>query len=356
MGRLVCSAIPIPFIHRIMRTDPYLSRDMVVPLHDLFLTLMADQPFKIASSRGYALALADVADLYGRGIGVAEHSLFGLSVQFLNRYVYVEGMIHEYGFFPTISSSLLKMMRAAGPDFVDSIILKNRRYNPLLADLKVIFTLPETPRFFCAICMDDILDVFTLVQYLHPQTRATDSHVEYERRDWMYAFNLYLGFGSLFDYLVNWYESPASASPAVELDTNLPTAKEHMQHVLRSLIVWQRDYTSSFRWVAFIGMPPLREPFRLYEEPSTKSFHIVLHRFFATCIREACRYKHLEVTLLAVRRELMEEISTSLGPGGRAIDGLTSLIDFPLLDLVLETQIKVDMWRRNGQVCFPYLS
>lgn len=355
MGRLVCSAIPIPYIQRIFTTDPYLSRDMVVPLHDLFLTLMADQPFKIASSRGYALALAHVADLYGRGIGVAEHSLFGLSVQFLNRYVYVEGMIHEYGFFSTVSSSLLKMILGAGPNFVDSIILKNRRYNPLLADLKVVFTLPETPRYFSAICMDDILEVFTLVQYLHPQTRATQTHVEYESRDWMYAFNLYLGLGSLFDYMVNWYESPDSVSTATELDAALPTVQDHMQRVLRSVIGWQSEYISnaSFRWASVIGMPPSLEPFSLYEEPPSKSFHIVLHRFFATCVREACKYKHLESTLLTVQRGLVNEISKRVGPADRALESLTGLIDFPLLDLVLESQIKVDMWRRNGQVGQP---
>ena len=325
MCRLVCNAIPIPLIHRIMVTDPYLSKDAVVPLHDLFLTLMADQPFKIAASRGYALALAKVAALYGQGIGVAEHCLFGLSVQFLNRYIYVGGMIHEYGFFTTISSSLLELMRSAGPDLVASPILRHRRYNPLFADLKVVFTLPETPRFFCAVCMADILEVFTLVQYLHPQTRLTDRHVEFESRDWMYAFNLYLGLGSLFDCIVNWYESPDSISPAEEMGHPLPTVLEHMQTVLASLCRWQVSFKES----------------SASTESDAKSFHIVLHRFFATCVREGCRFSHLDATLATLQNNMAS-------PTMR--EHLTALIDFPLQTIVLESQIKADMWRRNGQV------
>lgn len=39
---------------------------------------------------------------------------------------------------------------------------------------------------------------------MNPQTRRLGSHVEYEARDWMYAFNVNISLSSVFDYLVGW--------------------------------------------------------------------------------------------------------------------------------------------------------
>ena len=50
-------------------------------LHALYLTLMADQPFKRRVATAYAAVYAEITADYARGVGVAEHALYTLSVQ-----------------------------------------------------------------------------------------------------------------------------------------------------------------------------------------------------------------------------------------------------------------------------------
>mmetsp|Transcript_14235 Transcript_14235/g.21295 ORF Transcript_14235/g.21295 Transcript_14235/m.21295 type:complete len:1890 (-) Transcript_14235:130-5799(-) len=343
MCRMVCVGLTIPHLRTMMEADIRLSKDVVAPLHNLYLTLMADQPFKIAISRAYALAFSAVAELYGKGIGTSENSLFGISVQFLNRYMYVEGMLLEYNFLQSVSSSLLKILKPTRDEFATSPILIHRRYNPLIGDLKVIFTLPDTSRFFCGTCMDDMLEIFVLFQYLHPQTRNVVMHVEFESRDWMHAFNLYLGFGSLFDYLVNWYESPSSVEPMTMPNSQqkLPTVFEHMKQVVHAVASWQTKFLESVVWDVMPRMPSVGGHIPLYAELENKSFHLFTHRFFATCIRESCRYLHLYQPL----QDMQSYVAAS-----QETLGIVALVDFPLVDIVWECQIRSGMWRRNGQI------
>jgi hypothetical protein len=351
MCRLISNAIEVETIRKIMVTDPFLKKDIVVPLHTLFLTLMADQQFKIAASRAYASAFAAVAAVYAEGKGTSQNSLFGLSVQFLNRYIYVEGMITELNFFTTLSTSLSEMLVSRRHHFPETKTLSHRRYYPIIADLKVIFTLPSTSRYFCGVSFDHILLIFRTYQFLHPQKRMAAHHVEFESNDWMVAFNLYIGISGLFDYFVNWFDaldsiesplSPVSHAP-------LPTVFEHTLSVLSVLMDWQTNFLHD---MPQDNLPLLasshdgKQHLTLHIENQEKSFHIYLHRYFATCIHEATRFPHLIETIDQIQTYLLVQQSSNEMT-------LVSMLDQPLAVLVWETQIRAGTWRRNGAVRLP---
>lgn len=100
-----------------------LPKDMVSALHTLYLFLMADQvgtqghtqpfqtfppgqpdslllpfsppvqSFKCAVAQSYAGTYLEVTRDYGCGVGMAEFSLYSLSVQFLNRATFVHHLV-----------------------------------------------------------------------------------------------------------------------------------------------------------------------------------------------------------------------------------------------------------------------
>ena len=78
---------------RLLRAHGRLGKPLASGLHALYLFLMADQVFKARVARAYADTYLAVAREYGAGVGVAESSLYSLSVQFLNRPAFVNELV-----------------------------------------------------------------------------------------------------------------------------------------------------------------------------------------------------------------------------------------------------------------------
>lgn len=83
----------------------------------------------------------------------------------------------------------------------------------------MIFTNRRVARYFLSTSLPECLNLLESFQYVHPQKRALDVHVEYEDQDWMAAFNLNLGISSLFDFLFTWFADP-DASCVLEATYN----------------------------------------------------------------------------------------------------------------------------------------
>lgn len=337
--RLICDALTVPQLQRIMESDPYLQKSVVVSLHGLFLTLMADKTFKISVSIAYSLAFTQIATLYAQGIGPNENSMFGLSVQFLNRDIYVENMVHNYGFLTSVSKSLLDMLRDANGQF-NHPVLVHRRYIPLIGDLKVAFTIPGPSRYFCATCLPLWCEILETYQYAHPQVRKELAHVEYESKDWMTAFNLYLSLGSLFEYIINWLEDPNCTLPATSNNKELPTVSELLERMLQSITTWQQKFfdESCMQTQIYESFPSGN--FICYPHMPLRSFHLYLYRFLSTILRECTKHEYLVDTLAQFQVVLKKQSMLSL----------VQIMEFAMIDIVWMSEIRSGMWRRNGQV------
>lgn len=180
---LICSTFPPERLRRLMIADCYLPEEVAKSFHELLLMLMADISFKKIIASAYAMALPDVALKYGDGIGKSDLSIFRVSVQFLNRYVFVSDIVQNYGFLENLADSLLTMMNAAhhaglsGGSSAQSAsaislkhhVVKSRRYDAILGDMKIIFILPTIPKVFCMRCLDTLLSAVETMQYIDPQ-------------------------------------------------------------------------------------------------------------------------------------------------------------------------------------------
>lgn len=99
MCRIICNQFSPETLLPILKADCYLPKHLAGDLHNLFIAVMADNTFKMKLASCYADSYLKIAELYSRGIGTVECSLFSLSVQFLNRESYgnsLEGLIVFY--------------------------------------------------------------------------------------------------------------------------------------------------------------------------------------------------------------------------------------------------------------------
>lgn len=86
----------------------------------------------------------------------------------------------------------------------DDLILMHRRYSPIIADLKFMLNIEGVAERFVKQCLPVWLDVIGKTQYMHEQERELRQHVEIEKKDWMYAFNIQISLCSILEYMLNW--------------------------------------------------------------------------------------------------------------------------------------------------------
>jgi len=160
MCRLICNALDEDLLVHLLPHIMALSRDMQDAVYDLLLTLMADQSFKIVIAVAYVRSYDAIARIFSTGLGSIKHSVYNLSVQYLNREMFVNEVCYEHSFLETTIKALLHVVVRARDHAVAGLdetsrhayqllphrnmtialhhdVFEHRRYNPILGDLKV---------------------------------------------------------------------------------------------------------------------------------------------------------------------------------------------------------------------------
>lgn len=155
---MVSLSLSVGILLRILKVFHHLPKAISGPLHNLFLSQMADKMFKKNLAIAYAEGYVYFTKTYGLGHGTTENSIFSLSVQFLNRDFLVLEIVDFHNFFVNACQSIENMLVTAceghgtasdeapyrsqeNPKsttrLLDHPVLTHRRYNPMFADLKV---------------------------------------------------------------------------------------------------------------------------------------------------------------------------------------------------------------------------
>ena len=165
------------------------------------------------------------------------------------------------------------------------------------------------------------------------------AHVEYENDTWIAAFNMHLSMTSLFDYLTGWFgdvkPNPAeSHSEPLGVTSSTPSLVydviDLIKKVIKAICVWHSENSTHIA--------------------TEFSFHILLHRFLALCIRNCCMYSGHSGTLLQLKRHLESEAGRSIGRTTECKDvsWFGALCEYPIMNLSTAAQIKLKFWSRNG--------
>ncbi len=141
MCKIVCSNLSSDRLSKMIDYDMFLDRDLGRIFHDLLLSLMADQSFKMVAAIAYTQSFKQICRDYNDGIGTAGFTMFSLSVQFLNREVFVHEICYHHGYLEQCTSVLnaLIVKIKDGPKVLKSHSISKRRYSPIIGDLKVCY-------------------------------------------------------------------------------------------------------------------------------------------------------------------------------------------------------------------------
>eukprot|EP00977_Amphora_coffeiformis_P002502 scaffold469_cov160-Amphora_coffeaeformis.AAC.7 len=359
----------------LLRADFKMNARVTKAWYSLLLTLLAVPTFKSHLAAAYCDTYRNVTAKYARGMGVLERSGYTLSVQFLNRVTYVVDLVRGRDLLGKLGKSLLETMlvsrQGAGLDPMH-FVLTHRRYSPCISDLKCVLNVKGMPRLFgCkgGTFLFDWIKTLSLAQQMDPQTwrHWTQGHVEDESRGWVGAFNASISLGSLFERLLGWEDEETSpiSDPASPLSKDLMPCSEltctilvhgvHKWHSQDSHLYQPTPFSTAtephrrcpvslpLSHIARLSGSRLAMRHMCVAQSSPISFHLPLHRFAATCVRELCLRRDGAASLV----DLFQRIAASLPPL-ECNDLFMRLMEFPLLVLTRAAQVRAGLWRRNG--------
>ncbi len=364
----------------LLRSDFKMSSRVTKAWYALLLTLLAVPTFKSHLAAAYCDTYADVTSKYARGMGVLERSGYTLSVQFLNRVTYVIDLVQSRDLLGKLGESLLETMKVAtksqhynGRLDPNHFVLAHRRYSPCVSDLKCVLNVAGMPRVACCAkttFLKDWVATLAIAQFMDPQSwrNWNQGHVEDESRGWVGAFNASISLGSLFERLLGWQDDdePPIKDSNSSLSTDLMTFVDLTFYiVVKGIGPWQLKEAEAYQATTLSSsIPPHKRcsrslpfstvaskrgtPLAMRHLPVSQmtpfSFHLPLHRFAASAMRELCLRKDdsnfgMHNLMQRLRADVQDDTSDNLFLG---------LMEFPLLVLSRVAQVRSDLWRRNG--------
>ena len=113
---LLCTYWTAGILEKLLVHAIYLPKYCVLLIHDMMLALMANPQFKTVASVGYMNAFNPCMELFSHGIGLQEHNIFSFSVQFLNRPVVVHDIVQHHRCLYRICEAFTHMVHLAISD------------------------------------------------------------------------------------------------------------------------------------------------------------------------------------------------------------------------------------------------
>ena len=372
------SILPNRHLVPLLQADFKMSSRCTKAWYSLLLTLLAVPTFKSHLAAAYCDTYRDVTAKYASGMGVLERSGYTLSVQFLNRVAYVIDLVQGRDLLGKLGKSLLDTLTVAtrsrdynGRLNSNHFVLAHRRYSPCVSDLKCVLNVAGMPRVTaCAggSFLGDWIEALSVAQSMDPQTwrHWSQGHVEEESRGWVGAFNASISLGSLFERLLGWKDDDESPikDPSSPLSKDLMSCVELTVHVLiHGVAPWQklemnRDYTATpfssdipphkrasaslpFSTVAAASGTALAMRQLPVSQVTPFSFHLPLHRFVASALRELCLRPDDAASGMS---NLMQRLSLH----EETADLFWGLMEYPVLVLSRVAQVRSDLWKHNG--------
>jgi hypothetical protein len=140
MCYLIGNVISPDLLKSILFYDMFFDKSFSKLFNNLLLSLMALQPFKMTAGIAYCLSYTKLCYDFAKGHGVSGSTMFNLSVQFLNREVFVHEICYHYSFLSEAMKSLHEIItipKQPENSYFNNPAISHRRYGSIIGDLKV---------------------------------------------------------------------------------------------------------------------------------------------------------------------------------------------------------------------------
>lgn len=353
--------------------DLRLWKTLRIKLRHLYITNVATIPhFKRVLGLRFAGLYTPLAELYLVADREPDHSIINLSVQMLTTPTITEEVVERGNFLTNLMAILYTFLTTRQVGFPENVQPKatlafdagsvtNRRMFHFFIDMRWLFQsefihhkMRSEPRYLL-----QFLDLVKLHQGICPNVRAVGDHVEYESDAWISASLIIKEIDRLSKAVASSFECKSA-----EVDGNLQRAiRTTAQVTMINAFGYERTRFFAHEIkddMAWHTVGPFEENGRTYSVPKfavlseAMSFHHPMHYLLSWLIENAKSMSRSEMRALLhfTPEDLKDPYNASRGP--RAPQALTSdellssIFDHPLRLCVWLSQMKANMWVRNG--------
>ena len=353
--------------------DLRLRKTLRIKLRHLYITNVATVPhFKRVLGLRFTGLYTPLAELYLIADREPDHSIINLSVQMLTTPSITEEVVERGNFLTNLMAILYTFLttRQAGfPETVhpkatlafDAGSVTNRRMFHFFIDMRWLFQsefihhkMRSEPRYLL-----QFLDLVKLHQGICPNVRAVGDHVEYESDAWISASLIIKEIDRLSKAVASSFESKSA-----EVDGNLQRAiRTTAQVTMINTFGYERKRFHAHEIkddMAWHTIGPFEENGRTYSVPKfavlseAMSFHHPMHYLLSWLIENAKGMSRREMRALLhfTPEDLKDPYNATRGPPApqtlTSDELLSSIFDHPLRLCVWLSQMKANMWVRNG--------
>lgn len=322
----------------ILSSSLNLSSEVLDDVLFLFLDLLQEPTFKQTFIRSYVNLYPILIQHTIKTKGEV-NIVYKISPQLFSIPSLTFPLVKEDLLFDTMIQSLFNLFNelsasnpTSGLPFLDCNreLITNHSYYAFTNDLNTLLNCPEISQYLLYERLDLLKKFFYLLLYLqgiNPNIRQIDKHVEYDPEEWKFSFSIEVELSRSVIALVEGY---TSISPSTQKEKEILFEKtRNLLHIIWGIL---------FHWVSSQKIPIAnRKNYKTFVFQVSKgpiSFHIPLNRTLSRILHEAI-VKYPEVSLKDLLG-LTEEHSPIF------------LIEHPLQIQVLLSQVRADMWIRNG--------
>lgn len=353
--------------------DLRLWKTLRVKLRHLYITNVATIPhFKRVLGLRFAGLYTPLAELYLVADREPDHSIINLSVQMLTTPSITEEVVERGNFLTNLMAILYTFLTTRQVGFPEEVQPKatlafdagsvtNRRMFHFFIDMRWLFQseyihrkMRTEPRYLL-----QFLDLVKLHQGICPNTRATGEHVEYESDAWISASLIIKEIDRLSKAVASSFESQ---SPGADADVQR-AIRTTSQVTMINAFGYERKRFHAHETkddMAWHVIGPFEENGRTYSVPryvvssEPMSFHHPMHYLLSWLLENAktMSRKEMRDLLHFTPEDLKDPYNVTRGaPAPQSLTSdelLSSIFDHPLRLCAWLSQMKANMWVRNG--------
>ncbi|ORY89075.1 hypothetical protein BCR35DRAFT_300874 [Leucosporidium creatinivorum] len=340
---------PTSRFQKLVQSDAKLWKEARKGLAEVFVTLLGvSAEVKMELSVQFAQTYSQVAEAYLLTDREPENSIIFFGVQIFTVPSVSAYLVSQHHFLSHLIAILFafftEQLDSSHPSGKKHLVLppnptirridpespafKQKRYFQVFSDLNHLISSPAVQSLICdsSTLMEDFSSFLSLFTSMNPNTRAVNTHVEYESDLWVIAFNVTIQLGKICRSFGEAYQR---ATP-LQLARGLSALLARMSGGSKA----------AFHAVGFGGTTYQLADFDVASKPV--SFHHPLAWLFAEMVKNIDALDEKALETIGVKS--LSQIA--LGRQGQLV--FLASMDHPLRVIVLVAQVRVGLWVRNG--------
>uniref|UniRef100_A0A6B2KWI8 E3 ubiquitin-protein ligase n=1 Tax=Arcella intermedia TaxID=1963864 RepID=A0A6B2KWI8_9EUKA len=315
--------------------------------HEVIFQFLKDSQLKTQFAIDFSHLYSKLIDYLSKGIVPEDKSILRVSVQLFTLPQTTPVLVLEHNLLDNMLSSLDKCISSAKLED-GTINMKNKMFKSsiphyIITDLEFLFALePVTDWMFKT--REDLfstfLKIFSSTQHAISTQRLTDVHIETENNHWIKVYNFVATFNDSVAFLLTAFTK--QVKEYVKTKSSKAVDRVMFLSIKNVLEAFEKNIAGLNRWKSVKNSAGEFEIIQFVVDSEPVTFHLPSQRFLCHITKVLISEGITELPSFFLDTDLIQDLKKFA----------VTYLEMPLRLWVVQPQLKLDMWVRNGQLMY----